>query len=196
MYRYPDGTFKIIPPAKVDYEGYWRNFSDLTVQQRDEIGYNEAVPIVREPFTTYETEWEKGTDLIYRETIISSVIDTDARDAFNAEHARIERDRLLLNSDVTQLDDSPLTPECKYQWQVYRQSLRDIPKQVGFPNEITWPIQPEKSTDTDLQTVKNSDAIASLNKEETLNEIQNLVNTLDEGTEKETFLSLLKILGG
>ena len=25
---------------------------------------------------------------------------------------------------------------------IYRQSLRDIPEQDGFPNEITWPDKP------------------------------------------------------
>jgi len=53
--------------------------------------------------------------------------------------ARSERDGLLLTSDWTQVDDSPVD---KSAWVIYRQLLRDIPSQEGFPNTITWPTKP------------------------------------------------------
>jgi hypothetical protein len=53
--------------------------------------------------------------------------------------ARSERDGLLLTSDWTQVDDSPVD---KSAWAIYRQLLRDIPSQEGFPNTITWPTKP------------------------------------------------------
>lgn len=53
--------------------------------------------------------------------------------------ARSERDGLLLTSDWTQVDDSPVD---KSAWAIYRQLLRDIPSQAGFPNTITWPSKP------------------------------------------------------
>ena len=55
---------------------------------------------------------------------------------------RARRSRLLSLCDWTQVPDSPLTPEVKALWITYRQALRDITKQPGFPNSITWPIQP------------------------------------------------------
>ncbi len=53
--------------------------------------------------------------------------------------ARSERDGLLLTSDWTQVDDSPVD---KSAWATYRQLLRDVPSQAGFPNTITWPTKP------------------------------------------------------
>lgn len=40
---------------------------------------------------------------------------------------RMERDRLLLESDWTQYNDSPLTSEQKESWATYRQELRGFP---------------------------------------------------------------------
>lgn len=56
-----------------------------------------------------------------------------------AKQARAMRDELLTSCDFTQLDDSPRN---KIAWKTYRQLLRDIPDQAGFPENIDWPIQP------------------------------------------------------
>lgn len=79
MWRYPDGTFKTNPPATVVLDGAWRKFTGLTREQWDGLGYNEAVPVVREPYTTYETAWAKGEDLIYRETVTSTTVDDGSK---------------------------------------------------------------------------------------------------------------------
>lgn len=79
MFRHPDGTYKTNTPSRVEYNGYTRKFADLTREQWNEIGYNEAVPLKRESFTTYETQWVKGEDLIYREEVVNSVVDEAAR---------------------------------------------------------------------------------------------------------------------
>jgi len=52
------------------------------------------------------------------------------------------RDRLLAGSDWTQLPDAPLTAAQKSAWATYRQALRDVSKQAGFPGSVTWPVQP------------------------------------------------------
>jgi len=57
-----------------------------------------------------------------------------------AAEARRERDRLLAGSDWTQTADAPVD---QVAWQDYRQALRDIPQQAGFPTDITWPTKPE-----------------------------------------------------
>ena len=55
-----------------------------------------------------------------------------------AVQVREERNALLsacdwmANSDVTMSDE----------WATYRQALRDVPSQAGFPNTITWPTKP------------------------------------------------------
>jgi hypothetical protein len=56
-----------------------------------------------------------------------------------AQNARATRDNLLKMSDWTQLLDAPSDNTL---WAAYRQQLRDITKQVGFPRKIVWPTSP------------------------------------------------------
>lgn len=55
-----------------------------------------------------------------------------------------KRANLLNSSDWTQVVDSPLSSEVKQAWAIYRQELRDITKQIGFPAEIEWPVAPSR----------------------------------------------------
>jgi len=57
-----------------------------------------------------------------------------------AKDAREKRDLLLKESDWTQLSDVVLSN--KDAWATYRQSLRDVTKQAGFPDSINWPVAP------------------------------------------------------
>lgn len=57
-----------------------------------------------------------------------------------AAQVRAQRDILLNQSDWTQLPDVP--QELKTSWAEYRQQLRDVPQQVGFPFDVKWPIKP------------------------------------------------------
>jgi hypothetical protein len=61
------------------------------------------------------------------------------KDAEFATNARSQRDKLLSESDWTQVDDAPVD---KAAWATYRQALRDIPQQDGFPATVVWPTQP------------------------------------------------------
>lgn len=55
---------------------------------------------------------------------------------------RKERNQKLTECDWTQLDDTPLDNVAKAQWAAYRQALRDVPDQTGFPSNVVWPSQP------------------------------------------------------
>ena len=57
-----------------------------------------------------------------------------------AAEVRKERDAKLAATDWTQVADAPVD---KTAWATYRQSLRDVPSQSGFPNEVIWPVEPE-----------------------------------------------------
>ena len=57
-----------------------------------------------------------------------------------ATQARTKRDQLLTACDWTQTADQPESTKTK--WQPYRQELRDITLQEGFPNNVIWPIKP------------------------------------------------------
>lgn len=143
MFKYPDNTYRQAPPATVEFNGFIRNFQDLTRQEWDALGYNEAVPLPRQPFTEYVTKWVKGNDLICRETVVSQAVNEAARTLAQAESIRVQRDGLLSDSDWTQLGDSPLTDAAKLTWAEYRQVLRNVPQQTGFPGAVQWPMQPE-----------------------------------------------------
>ena len=54
--------------------------------------------------------------------------------------ARMQRDGLLTASDWTQLPDVPQAT--RDAWAAYRQALRDLPDQPGFPATVVWPVPP------------------------------------------------------
>lgn len=56
---------------------------------------------------------------------------------------RAQRNSLLTLCDWTQLPDAPLTAEQKQEWAEYRQALRNVPEQAGFPDAVVWPSTPE-----------------------------------------------------
>lgn len=62
---------------------------------------------------------------------------------YNAAAAavRAERDRLIASCDWTVLGDAKTV---KADWRTYRQALRDVPEQAGFPYDVTWPVRPEE----------------------------------------------------
>lgn len=87
-----------------------------------------ATPEGNVPFTAEEeAEWD-AMEAAY----------AAGADDRKAEELRQERDQLLqqtdwmANSDVTMSDA----------WRTYRQALRDITAQAGFPNDVTWPTKP------------------------------------------------------
>lgn len=59
-----------------------------------------------------------------------------------AESARLQRDNMLRACDWTVLTDVPMDDTMRSAWSNYRQALRDVPAQAGFPTTITWPTAP------------------------------------------------------
>jgi hypothetical protein len=59
-----------------------------------------------------------------------------------ASQIRADRNRLLSETDKTQLPDAPEDKDIKNAYKAYRQALRDIPEQEGFPYNITFPEAP------------------------------------------------------
>ena len=57
-----------------------------------------------------------------------------------ASQIRQERNTLLADCDWTQVSDAPVN---QVAWQTYRQALRDVTSQEGFPYDVTWPTKPE-----------------------------------------------------
>jgi hypothetical protein len=86
-------------------------------------------------FTVFENEvvetkqWRKYTDEERAEI-----------ESQTAKAVRTDRNKRLAESDWTQLIDAPVNVA---QWSAYRQALRDVPEQAGFPFNVNWPVQPE-----------------------------------------------------
>ena len=60
-----------------------------------------------------------------------------------SNNIRTRRNSLLSDSDwlvIKYMEIANTIPEV---WSVYRQGLRDITSQTGFPYDISWPIKPE-----------------------------------------------------
>lgn len=62
------------------------------------------------------------------------------KDAERAKIVRDQRTSYLSECDWTQLADSPVNVAA---WAAYRQQLRDVPAQAGFPWNVQWPNKPE-----------------------------------------------------
>ena len=68
---------------------------------------------------------------------------TDAEyDTVLATSARQKRDRLIAATDYLVTPDYPIESDRLAKVKIYRQALRDIPEQSGFPRTITWPEKP------------------------------------------------------
>jgi hypothetical protein len=68
------------------------------------------------------------------EAVYQARLDTEA-----AANVRSERDQKLKETDWMGMSDVTMSTE----WATYRQALRDVPSQDGFPHTITWPSEPE-----------------------------------------------------
>ena len=81
------------------------------------------------------TEGSKGWS--YVDGVFTEPVDTRT-DAELAEEARTERDSRLAVTDFHALTDTVMSEEMTE----YRQALRDVPEQAGFPHEVNWPESP------------------------------------------------------
>lgn len=57
-----------------------------------------------------------------------------------ANEVRDKRNFMLAACDWTQVADASVD---KAAWATYRQALRDVPQQSGFPWNVQWPTKPE-----------------------------------------------------
>lgn len=95
--------------------------------------------------TRYQVAFRDGVEQIDGKWYTKySVADMDAdaiaaTDAAQAKSVRDQRNQKLAECDWTQLADSTAD---KAAWASYRQSLRDITIQPGFPWDIEWPVAP------------------------------------------------------
>lgn len=124
MYRY----------AKFSDEGFFRGVT------------TSLSPVTNSNFTLVQTDIPdaelRSSRLVDGEIVTGvgeEVVDNSITDEAVRIVAREQRDLLLQQSDWTQVPDAPVNSAS---WATYRQALRDVPSQSGFPDNITWPTKP------------------------------------------------------
>lgn len=60
-----------------------------------------------------------------------------------AAQVRSQRDAMIAETDYLMMSDYPISAEDKALVETYRQALRDIPEQEGFPSNVQWPVVPQ-----------------------------------------------------
>jgi hypothetical protein len=97
--------------------------------------------------TRYQVAYRNGVELIdgkwYTKYSVSDMTAEakTALDASQAKSIRDQRDRLIAETDWTQGKDIADSVSAKYT--TYRQALRNVPTQSGFPWTVQWPTKPE-----------------------------------------------------
>jgi len=136
-----DATLEALGVARVTKTdapdvGEWQVAVKDGVEQVDGVWQEKWV--TQEMFTEYTETDEDGV-----ETTVTVQDQIDAKVA--ADNAVLEateratRDDLLKATDHYGLSDVTMTDAMT----AYRQALRDVPQQAGFPQTITWPTKPE-----------------------------------------------------
>ena len=65
-----------------------------------------------------------------------------SKDAEQAKSVRQIRDDKLKETDWIVIKNLELNANIPAVWEIYRQALRDVPTQAGFPWTVTWPDAP------------------------------------------------------
>lgn len=114
----------------------------LTDEILENFGANFVYPGTSPQLNRYQFLIEDGIEKIGDKWFTKFSIansDVNAIDAQQSQAIRDQRNIKLSESDWTQVADAPVD---KTTWATYRQALRDISKQQGFPWEVTWPDAP------------------------------------------------------
>jgi hypothetical protein len=117
---------------------------------------------LRESFGVYEVDYEgapeynpkthrvehsalpslvNGKWMLTKKVVAKTQEQIDSDTAGKAAQVRAERNVKLTSTDWTQGKD--IADSVSSQWATYRQALRDLTDQEGFPYTIEWPTKPE-----------------------------------------------------
>jgi hypothetical protein len=146
-----------------EFRSLFRNTSlpRLTKEVLDSLGADVVFEGAQAQPTRYQTAFRDGVEQIgdkwftkYSIATFKDTTDEDGNvitaeqqeaehiarvDAEQAKSVRDSRNKLLSDCDWTQVVDSPVNKEA---WATYRQALRDLPDQAGFPFDVVYPDAP------------------------------------------------------
>lgn len=121
------------------------SWGTTTPEVLDSLGADVVLEGPQAQPTRYQVAFADGVEQIdgawYTKYSVADMDDEAkaAKDAEQAKSVRDQRNTKLSESDWTQVADAPVDKEA---WATYRQALRDITTQTGFPWEVTWPDAP------------------------------------------------------
>lgn len=117
----PEGTAEVGP-----FKGY-------VARSQPQIEWNQNVVEAKPAYGVQQ--WE---------VVPASAQEQKDRLEAKSQQVRAERDPLLSACDWTQLLDAPCSDAKVLEWRQYRQALRDITSQPGFPWTVQWPMAPSE----------------------------------------------------
>lgn len=108
------------------------------------VEFDKELPFHATPYD----EMEYGRDLYHRCMAgeVGPVADWQPPPLADAEaFVRMQRNQLLIATDYVEFASyrATKTPEFLAVWDAYRQALRDVTNQPGYPYEVTFPTKPE-----------------------------------------------------
>jgi hypothetical protein len=83
-----------------------------------------------------------GVWTVTRVAVAKDQAQIDNETAQVAADVRAERDKRLAATDWRVVKHLELNENIPAVWELYRQALRDVPSQAGFPWDVTWPESP------------------------------------------------------
>lgn len=84
---------------------------------------------------------KRGEDLSWSVEKIPEKTEAEKREEAE-KSVRAKRDSLISETDYLLASDYPISAEDLEAVKVYRQALRDVPQQAGFPFDVVWPDLP------------------------------------------------------
>lgn len=123
-------NFNILSNEELKTYG-WLPYRVIDVKQENQVLVQSVIDI----FANEVVETK-----IYRDMILSEIEERNQNLIKNKwDRIRQKRNRLLKESDWSQLNDSPVD---KLLWSNYRQELRDVPQNYSDPDTVIWPTTP------------------------------------------------------
>jgi hypothetical protein len=133
---YPNTSF----PAVIDYAAWGY---DVIFEGAQATGATVYQYSMRQGVEQIEDKW-------YTKYVLGPIFEDPEEEAAykarldeeQAGRVRADRNARLAACDWTQVDDAPFDNVTKAAWAAYRQTLRDISSQAGFPWTVEWPAEP------------------------------------------------------
>ena len=144
-----DGTVVVFPYSITELMREHPNTSFTTPINETELalfGLYPVAPRDRPPYDEIHENCTHATPVIeggawVEAWMVTPATSEEVTERISAKSAAVRADRnaRLEASDWTMLTDAPVN---KAEWAEYRQALRDVTGQPGFPTSINWPDQP------------------------------------------------------